>query len=129
MGTIHVRIAVNLICLFSYANHIYVSIYIFAINRMYFFICIYISMTLFVCHFSIFGSCFLHSSASFSLTFTFTNKFDCGIIFTPKISFVLSVISIITILVKLLQMIWGYHASYMEYQSLCLYLKDLNFTL
>lgn len=49
-------------------NHMHVSIYIYAVSHMYLLIFIYVSMTLFMCQFSIFGSYFLHMSASFSLT-------------------------------------------------------------
>ena len=53
--------------------------------------------------------------------FTFIEKSDCG-----KINFVLYVISVVMILVKLLQVIWGYITCFVVCQSfcpsLCLYL-------
>ena len=52
--------------------------------------------------------------------FTFTEKSDCDITFTPTINLALSVISTITILVKLLQMIWCYVTNFLMCQSLSL---------
>lgn len=68
---------------------------------------------------------YLHLSASFLvLPFTFTKKSDCEITITSKIILMLSVNSIILMLVKLLQMIWGYVTSYTVFVSMfpCLYL-------
>lgn len=48
------------------------------------------------------------ASSFVSVTFHFTEKFDCDILFSPKVNFVLSVISIITTFVKLSQIILGY---------------------
>ena len=93
-----------------------------------------LSLTLYVCHFVspyeisevilILSECAIslfHLSSSFSLTFLcFTQKFDCGIIFTSKSNLVLSVIIIITMLVKLLLMIWSCVTSYVVCQSVLL---------
>ena len=46
--------------------------------------------------------------------FTFIEKSDCG-----KINFVLYVISVVMILVKLLQVIWGYITCFVVCQSFC----------
>ena len=54
--------------------------------------------------------------------FTFTEKFDCDILFSPKVNFVLSVISIITTFVKLLQIILGYVNRSVVCLSFCLYI-------
>ena len=93
-----------------------------------------LSLTLYVCHFVspyevsevilILSECAIslfHLSSCFSLTFLcFTQKFDCGIIFTSKSNLVLSVIIIITMLVKLLLMIWSCVTSYVVCQSVLL---------
>ena len=105
-----------------------ISISIFAVNCIiYIHFCLYpcllfLSMTLFVCHFIppneiskgilclyFCPGSFHHLSAYFLFRpFTFTQKSDCDITCTSRINFVLSVTSIITVLVKLLQMLWGY---------------------
>ena len=53
--------------------------------------------------------------------FTFTEKSDCDITFNLKIELALSVTSIITVKVKLLQMIWGYVTSFVVRQSVHLF--------
>lgn len=73
---------------------------------------------------SICDNSFVHLSAYFSLTF----HFHCKIWLWHVL---LSVATIITITVKLLQMIWGYVISFLVRQSLCLFfvsLKDIHFT-
>ena len=52
--------------------------------------------------------------------FIFTEKSDCDIIFNSRIKLVLSVTIIIAMLVKLLQMIWGYVTSIFCCQIHCL---------
>ena len=71
---------------------------------------------------SICDNSFVHLSAYFSLTFHFIAKSDCGITFTLKIDVLLSVATIITITIKLLQMIWGNVTSFLVRQSLSLFL-------
>lgn len=74
---------------------------------------------------SIYFQTYLHLSASFLvLPFTFTKKSDGEITITSKIILMLPVNSIILMLVKLLQMIWGYVTSYVVFISMfpCLYL-------
>ena len=53
--------------------------------------------------------------------FTFTEKSDFDITITLKIEIVLCVTRVITIKVKLLQMILGYVTSFVVCQSICLY--------
>ena len=64
--------------------------------------------------------------------FIFTEKSDCDIIFNSRIKLVLSATIIIAMLVKVLQMIWGYVTSILMSDSLslclCLWcLKDIYF--
>ena len=54
--------------------------------------------------------------------FTFFEKYDCDITFTPKINLVLSVIHIIKILIKLAQMIWCYVTTL--HKKMKFFLKD-----
>lgn len=51
------------------------------------------------------------------------SKSNCEITFTGKINLVFSVISLIKILAKLLQMIWVYPTSFVVCQSVCLFLS------
>ena len=68
----------------------------------------------------------------FCWPFIFTEKSDCDIIFNSRIKLVLSATIIIAMLVKVLQMIWGYVTSILMSDSLslclCLWcLKDIYF--
>ena len=56
----------------------------------------------------------------FNWAFTFTEKSDCGITVTPKKNLKLSIITLITISVRLFQTIWGYAISFNS-ASVCLY--------
>ena len=53
----------------------------------------------------------------FNWAFTFTEKSDCGITVTPKKNLKLSIITLITISVRLFQTIWGYAISLIVRQS------------
>ena len=83
---------------------------------------------------SAYGGSFVHLSSSFfSFTIQLNWKFYCDIAFTSKINLVHSVTSIITMLLKLLRMIWGYSTNFLMSftQSPCSYfwcLKDAHFT-
>ena len=65
---------------------------------------------------SLFVSIFLPILVS---AFTFTGKSDCEIIFTHKTELALSVTSIITIKIMLLQLIWRYVTNFVVCQSAC----------
>ena len=120
-GAIYSKIAVNLICTFSYGNH-----YVHVQSKSYFInLCMNLylllwSMTPFL--WNLLSSCDVSESIVYDYlcpSFTFTEKSDFGFTVTLKIELVLSVTSIITIKVRVLQMIWVYVASFMVCHSVC----------
>ena len=126
--TTHFQIAVNLLCTFSFVNYMLVFICIFATNHKYvlvrtsafvddsafeliWILCVWTSAFLCTSLQSQWSDCVFSMPVPVLLylsPFTFTEKFDCDILFSPKVNFVLSVISIITTFVKLSQIILGY---------------------
>ena len=126
--TMHFQIAVTLLCTFSFVNYMLVFICIFATNHKYLLVrtsafvddsafeliwilCVWTSAFLCTSLQSQWSDCVFSMPVPVLLylsPFTFTEKFDCDILFSPKVNFALSVISIITTFVKLSQIILGY---------------------
>ena len=140
--TMHFQIAVNLLCTFSFVNYMLVFICIFAANHKYvlvrtsafvddsafeliWILCVWTCAFLCTSLQSQWSDCVFSMPVPVLLylsPFTFTEKFDCDILFSPKVNFVLSVISIITTFVKLLQIILGYVNRSVVCLSFCLYI-------
>ena len=125
----------QIINMFSYINHKYIFICTFAVNHI---ICIFIG-TWYTFHFCLWH---LYSTSNYPVksvkvlrvslpepvilftyiplliwSFAFTKKFDNEVTFTLKINLMLSAISIMAILAKLFQMIWGHVYSFLVCSS------------